>query len=524
MTLAKSATKIGKLSTIYFVGSLLPQVINIIVLPIYTDYLSKEQMGVFNLASRVGAPLGILIQLGALAGFKSWYFRTDEALRPQLVRTMQVGQIAINLAMVALLAVIGLVWVDAILPGLPLSWAALYAMWLMILGDCFGDATSRLASSAARLREHAITSLVLSLSRYGVQTVVGLGLVFWMANAGMGEWQGFGRVAAALVASLVISLFAFRLNWRYGGGRFDPAMFKQTLRTSIKFVPHQLSDTLLQTANAWMVNGLFSTATLGVYGVGVGFAALIQLPLLNFGDAAYPTLSKLMREGGPDSKRQQARIYTLSLLMLVVAILVQQLFATVAIRVLTNPAYHEAAQVVPILIFAWLFQAFYAIVSQPVFYFGGGLWLSTATVSSIVVSVGVGIWTIPDYGMYGAAWSMAAGFAAKFVVAATASTYLYRLPWELTKISLGLACALLVAWVDWAYVDGWLDVVNAANQPGGFWQRVAWINLIAMVGAKLALLATIVPLWWTTGVLATKELVYGRDLVRGKLRAMRGSR
>jgi O-antigen/teichoic acid export membrane protein len=301
-------------------------------------------------------------------------------------------------------------------------------------------------------------------------------------------------------------------------------MFAQTLRTSIKFVPHQLSDTLLQTANAWMVNGLFSTATLGVYGVGVGFAALIQMPLTNFSDAAYPTLSKLMREGGEESKRQQARIYTLSLLMLVAAVLVQQLFSTVVIRVLTNPAYHEAAQVVPILIFAWLFQAFYAIVVQPVFYFGGGLWLSTATISSIVVSIGVGAWSIPEYGMYGAAWSMAAGFAAKFLVAATASTYLYRLPWELTKTALALACALVVAWIDWAFVDGWLDVVNAAAQSAGFWQRVEWGNLITMIGAKLALLATIVPLWWITGVVTTKELAYGRDLVRGKLRALRGGR
>jgi hypothetical protein len=192
--------------------------------------------------------------------------------------------------------------------------------------------------------------------------------------------------------------------------------------------------------------------------------------------------------------------------------------------VLTNPAYHEAAQVVPILIFAWLFQAFYAIVVQPVFYFGGGLWLSTATISSIIVSVGVGIVSIPEYGMYGAAWSMAAGFAAKFVVAATASTYLYRLPWELAKISLALACALLVAWIDWAYVDGWRDVVNVANQSAGFWQRVEWLNLIVMVGVKLALLSAIVPLWWITGVVTTKELAYGRDLVRGKLRALRGAR
>ncbi len=519
MTLAKTATKIGKLSTIYLIGSFAPQFINMIVLPIYTDYLSKEQMGIFNLALRIGTPLGVLIQLGALAGLKSWYFRTDEQRRPQLIRSMQLGQFAVNAAVVLILALVGLAFVDTILPDLPLSWAALYALWLLILADAFGDACARLASMVARLREHATTSIAIGLSRYAVQTVVGLTIVFWLAAEGKDEWQGVGRQVAATVAALAIAVVAARLAWKYGGGPFDASMVKQTLRTGINFVPHQISDGLMLTANAWMVNSLFSTAALGVYGVAIAFAQLIQMPLINFGDAAYPTLSRLMREGGHESRRQQTRIYTLTLLLVTVAILGQQLFATVAIRVLTNPSYHEAAAVVSVLIFAWVFQAFYMIVSQPVFYFGGGLWLSTATVTSIVVSVGVGAWAIPEYGMYGAAWSMAAGFIAKFLVAAAASNYLYPLPWEVSKIARALACAALVVWIDLAFVDGWLTVVKNIDRPGSFFERVEWVNLLVMVVAKLLLVASMAPLLWITRVVSAREFKIVADAARGKLRS-----
>lgn len=522
MSLAKSATKIGKLSTIYLVGSITPQVINMLVLPIYTDYLSKEQMGVVNLAARLSVPLAIVIQLGALAGFKSWFFRTDPPLRPQFVRTMQLSQLGINAAVVGILALTGLVASQWILPGLPYSATAVYVLWLLILADAFGDASTKLATMVMRLMEHAKQSVTLNFAWYILQTTVSLSVVFMLARRGLDEWQGFGRQASSTVAALITAVAAAAIVWRYGGGRYDPHMARQTLRTGVTFVPHQLSDGLMLTANAWMVNGLFSTAALGVYGIAISFAQIIQLAIFNFSDAAYPTLSNLMRQGGAESRRKQARIYTLTLLILIVVLLGQQLFATVGIRVLTNPAFHEAAAIVPILILAWTFQAFYMIVVQPVFFFGGGFWLSCATFASIVVSIGLGAWTIPEFGVYGAAWSVVAGFVSRFIVAFAASTYLYPLPWEITKLARALACAALIVWIDGTFVDGWLVVVKDLGRPGGFFERVEWINLVVMSSVKLLLLASMVPLLWGVGAVTSRELKMFADAVRGKLKATFG--
>lgn len=522
MSLAKTATKIGKLSTIYLVGSFLPQVVKILVLPVFTDYMSKEQMGIFNLAGRVGTPLSVLIQLGALAGLKSWFFRTDAASRPQLVRTMQIGQFGVNFTAMMILALIGLGCVEYILPGLPFTWTTLYILWLLILADALGDASTKLATLVMRLSEHATKSVTLSFVWYLLQTALGLAIVVVLARQDMREWQGFGRQAGATIGSLIWSVIAACIVWKYGAAKFDASMFKKTLRTGVTFVPHQLSDGLMLTANSWMVNGFFSTAALGVYGIAVSFAQLIQIPLLNFGDAAFPTLSRLMRENTPESRRQQARIYTLTLLLIIVAILAMQLLSTIAIRVLTNPAFHEAALVVPILIFAWLFQAFYQIASQPVFFFGGGLWLSLATGVSIIVSAAAGVFLIPEYGMYGAAWSMVAGFVAKLLVTIAATTYLHPLPWEIWKLTRALACAALVAWVDWRFLEGWLVVVKDIETPGSFFERVEWINLTVMVGVKLLLLTAIAPLLWIAGVVTGREFKLFADAVRSKLNAWLG--
>jgi O-antigen/teichoic acid export membrane protein len=522
MSLAKTATKIGKLSTIYLIGSFTPQVINMLVLPVYTDYLSKEQMGIFNLANRVGAPLSVLIQLGALVGYKSWYFRTEEQLRPQLVRTTQIGQFAVNAVVIAALSLVGFVCVESILPGLPLSWAALYALWLLILVDSLGDASTRLATMTTRLREHAKTSVAIGFSVYLLQLVFSLSTVLWLYSAGMDDWLGFGRKAAVAAAAICMAGLSARIVWKYGRGTFDREMARKVLRTGIQFVPHQLSDTLTLTANAWMLSTLYSTAALGVYGVAISFAVLIQMPLFNFGDAAYPTLSRLMGEASDESRRQQSRIYTLTLLIIILALLGQFLFTTVGVRVLTNPTYHEAAAVVPILVLAWMFQAFYLIVAQPVSYFGGGLWLSTATATSIAAGVGVGFWVIPERGMYGAAWSMVVAFAVKFAVATFASNHLYPLRWELSKLGRALACAVAIAWLDLTFVDGWLVVVRDLQRAGSFFERVEWLNLVVVVAVKLAMLAAMIPLWRIIGVVEGRELKMLADSVRNKWRSLSG--
>jgi hypothetical protein len=123
--------------------------------------------------------------------------------------------------------------------------------------------------------------------------------------------------------------------------------------------------------------------------------------------------------------------------------------------------------------------------------------------------------------MYGAAWSMVAGFVAKLIVAAAASTYLYPLPWEFSKIARTLACAAAVVWVDLALVDGWLTVVKDLQEPGRFFQRVEWINLAVVVSVKLLLVASMIPLLWLTRAVSTRELTLLVETVRGKIRSWR---
>jgi len=497
MSLAKHVTKIGKLTSIYLGGSVLSQAIALFLLPVFTHYLPTDQMGIVNLAGRVMAPLAILIQLGLLSSLKSHYFRTDKPLRASLVRTTILGQIGQGTLMCALLSVAGIWLAGVFLPNLPLPRELVYGLWLMIVWGCFFHAIGQYAIGVSQLEEHAFTAVFLSYLRLFLR--VGLG-VFVVAALG---WKGFGRYASIFLTAFLVAIVSLGVLRRYARGPFDPGLLKRTSRTGLTFIPSSLSGVLALTINAWLVNKMVSTASLGIYGIAIAFGQLIQMPLMTFGHAAYPTLAKLMSDGSPESRRQQSRLYTLLVAAIGALALGVVLFSPLAIRLLTSsahPEYRQAAPIVPILVLAWLFQGFYWISSNRVFFLGGGLWLATATGSSIVASIVFSLLLIPPFGVYGAAMAMVGCFLVRFVVVTIVGERLYRLPWQIVPIVLTVAGMGLMVGAD-----------LLLSPLMGLWAGLA---------LKCALLLATLPLIWATGVVSRKELAWAKDRVVGKLRSL----
>lgn len=498
MSLAHKATKIGKLGIIYIVGTIVPLLIGIVVLPILTRYLNPEQYGIVALARQMMSLLGILIQVGLLHSLTSHYFRTDEHKRPELVKTVIQGMTVQMLLLCVLLSIAGIWIAKTLLPNLPLSSTFVYLLWLMVVWQCFFNAIISAGMQVAQFNEKAVWSVGCNLFNYLLST--GFGLVFIVLFG----WRGFGRQGTVLMGTAIASVFAIWVLRKYTGGHFNFSVFKRVFKTGLAFVPHSCSGILAMSANVWLLNKLVSTKVLGIYGVAIFFGQLIQLPLGAFSKAAFPTQAKLMKEGTPEAKWQQTKLYTLLIMGISVLALGVSLFAPVAIKILAAPEYHEAMNVVPILVFAWMIHGFYWVASSPVFFFGGGLWLALATVSSITVSIILMFYLAPVYGMYGAAMSMVGCFLTRLIVIFFVSKRMYPLPWQYSVIfRIVLVLGLLVG------LDIWLSPK---------------IGFLFGIGAKTAIFLSMPVCLWLLRVIKTYEIVWARGIVMSKIKSFRNKR
>ncbi len=210
----------------------------------------------------------------------------------------------------------------------------------------------------------------------------------------------------------------------------------------------------------------------------------------------------MMREGTDEAKRQHVRLYLLIVAGTIFLGLGLSLFAPVVIRLLTAPGYHEAVYINAILIIAWMFEGFYRTVSQPVFFFGGGLYMTLASFSSFVVMVVLSKLLIPLYGAYGGAMAMVGCFMVKLTISAICSQKLYPLKWDLPPLIKLLLAAGVLGVVNFVFVDS-LSV---------------WISL----PIKTVLALAYIPLVIWSGVVSPAEARWGFNQAVAKVRSRFG--
>ena len=245
------------------------------------------------------------------------------------------------------------------------------------------------------------------------------------------------------------------------------------------------------TLNVWLLNKFMTSSAVGIYGIALLFPQLVNMPLASISSAMYPSLARLMADGSHEARRQHARLCTMMMMGMALLLLGVNVFGPPAIRLMTAPQYHGALVFVPILILTRLFMGFYVIALPPLFYKGGGVWLSAATVSSVAASVVLSFILIPRYGIHGAAWALVGFRAVHFIIIAVVSYRLYPVSYEGTKILRILAVGGLLV-----FADIWTAHV---------------MSFAMSLAIKFIILAAYIPLLWLTGAVRTGELLLAKN-------------
>ena len=504
MSLGKKAAKLGKLSSIYVASDVLMAGLKFALRGVFSYFLVPAQMGIVLLAGSIISPLSVIMEMGLFAALKSWYFRAEEDERPDVIRTVFIGQVIQSVLFVVVLAIAGLWIADWVLDisldegkEVALDSHTTYLLWLMILAAAAFRGWMLLGRSLTVLQERAFTTVGITFLNYMSDIILGVVVIVLLGGLGMGR-QLTVTIALALAGSWAIWIGLKASQ----GGRFVGSLFGKALRTGVGFIPHQLSGSLARPMVLLTLNKEGSTTAVGIFGIGIMFAELIEMPVTAVANATYPTLAGLMKDGSPDARRQHSRLYTLvvaGLCLMTVAICVG---APVVSRIFSSK-YHAASSVVAIVVCGWLFQGAYRLIAQPIFFFGGGYWLSFATLSSTGVAMVLAWLLVPTYSMYGAAWALFGCYLSRLLVAAVVSNHKYPLPWEFTRIARALICTAGLV-----MLDIWLTGVLPPS-------------LLILIPVKIAIVALMVAMIPVAGIISKGEFAYARDLIGEKWRRVK---
>ena len=501
MGVGRKALRIGKLGSVYTIGGILPQMLGILLVPVFTRLLDPSQMGVLTLGQKVMGTLAVIVQMGLWTGLKSHYFRTPEPDRPRLVRTVQLAVIFQSAVLCAILSLAGPWVAGVLLPNLPLSGDLLLVLWLLVVWGCFLQAMTRMGRGMLQLQERAFPSVGIGLLQFVVGTLCALAAVVALWRWGLGN-EGLGRFAGVWIGALAAGVAAFVVVWRVGRGRFDFSMYRRVLPTGLSFVPHALVSSLVLTANLWLLSTMLGpgkgSESVGIYIQAVRFPAMMEMPLFALGTAFFPTLSKLMADGSAEARREHSRLVTLIMAFILWIMLCISCFAPVAVKVLVAPQYHAALGVVPILVLAYLLRGLSIAPGQPLFFTGSGFLAALGSGANVLVSIVLCLVLIPRYEMYGAGWAMAGGFGAQLCVYCVVSHHKFPIPWQYSVLLRAVAGV-----VGLGLAEMWVS----AQLPLGW-----------AIGVKVLFVLAAIPVMVLAGVVSPRELTWAWGLVVAKFR------
>lgn len=433
--------RLARLSLAYGTADVLPRILDLGLLPLYTTYLTPADYGSLALLLLLSTFLKILFRLGLDSGF----LRIHYDLKDAESRARFAGTTALFSAGFATVG-FALFWVFSPFVSFALFESREFVLWVRLVAfDLLASSFAFVPLSLLRIEEKAGLFSTYSLVRHGVNVV--FKVIFVLMGFGV-----TGVLVSDAMASVVLSLGLVTELRPRATVAFDWPPLREALRFGLPKVPHGLLAQTLNLADRRILASFVPRSEVGIYAMGGNFASAMKFPLSAFEPAWQPfVFENARKEGGAV---EIGKVATRMAIVFTVTALVFALTLPDLLRlVIRRTEFHPAAAVVPTLVLATLFQGFFFLSSVGISIAKQARYYPIITAAATALNIGLDLWLIPAYGILAAAWATVAGYALMALMGAFFSRRLYPIPLEIPRIA-----ATLLAAVAWFFIGAALDV------------------------------------------------------------------
>jgi O-antigen/teichoic acid export membrane protein/glycosyltransferase involved in cell wall biosynthesis len=417
-------------SAIYGLGGLVSRILAVLLLPLYTSYLSTADYGKIETLVAASSVLVIVLRLGISSAFFRFYFdATDDEGRIRVVRT------SFWFTMVSATAglIVMLLLADQISHVLRLGSEAGLVRAAAV--GTWAQMNYEQLTSLFRAEERAVGFVTASLTNILITVGATVLLVVTFHEGPLGVLVGnfIGTLCVYLV------LVGYR---RYQLGLvFDRKLFRAMNRFGMPLVPAALALWAVNFIDRLLIALFKGQGEVGVYSVAVRVSSAIVFLMIAF-RTAWPAFAYSIQDD-----REARRTYSYVLTYVVLATcwtsLAFGLLSPWIVHVLArNPSFHRASSAVALLSFGGAAYTAYTVMA-----IGSGRarktqwnWLIAGIAA--VVNVVLNVILIPPYGMIGAAIATAAAYLALFLGMIIYSQEVYYVPYQWRRVLTAASAAV----------------------------------------------------------------------------------
>jgi O-antigen/teichoic acid export membrane protein len=414
--------RLGKHSAIYGLGGLVSRILAVLLLPLYTRYLSPSDYGKVETLIALSTVIGIVLRMGIHSAFFRFYFDSPD---PQARRVVLRTSFWFTMGMATLGLVVGLALAGAISSLLfgsaddsELVMAAFVGLWA---GMNYEQVTSLF-----RVEERSVAFVSASLTN--IFLTIGATLLLVVAL----DKGPIGVIVGNFTGTLLVYAVLLAYRREQLGLQFDRGLLRRMNHFGIPLVPTALFLWVTNFSDRLFLVKLADTEEVGLYSVGVRIASALVLLLTAF-RLAWPAFAYSIEDDG-EARRTYGYVLTYLVLLTTWVATALALLSPWIVEWIAAPAFESSSRVVGPLAFSTVAFAAYIVVAIGVGRAKRTQFNWVVTGAAAAVNIGLNLILIPPYGMMGAAIATIAAYATMFAGMAWWAQRIYPVPYQWRRV------------------------------------------------------------------------------------------
>ncbi|MFV2004927.1 MAG: lipopolysaccharide biosynthesis protein [Gammaproteobacteria bacterium] len=398
-----ASNKIVSHTSIYMYGTILRHSVSVIMLPIYTRYLTPEDYGIVELLSMLIDFATIIFGARvAEAVFRYYCTAKNEEDKKSVITSALFLGFLLNGVGSAVLAVASEPLAIAIFSDPSFKgYITLFAI------NMFLFPLSEIPLTYIRAEQKPWTFLFFSILKLALQLSLNLYFVVFLSL------HVEGVIYSAVISSGVMAVLLIGYTIPKVGITIRLSACKRLFSFSLPLKFASIGTFYLTFGDRYILNIFDDLSQVGIYSLGYKFGFIFTLLAWTPFEKMWDSEMYLIKEK-PDCKSIYQRTFLYISLFLIFLGLCISLYTKDLLKIMADPAFLDAYKIVPIIIVAYVFQAWTKFCSLGILLQNKTIQIAySEMIAALIVTVAY-FTLIPAFGIFGAAWATVIGFIARF--------------------------------------------------------------------------------------------------------------
>ena len=410
--------KLAKNSAWTLLGNIGSKALGFLLLPLYTRWLGTAGFGESDLITTYASFLLCFMTLCIIEAIFVYSKNTCDEKKKSVITSSAIFIVVFLTFWFVLWALLSIVF-----PIYNLENSFSNNLWLiygMVVSTAVQQFTQQILLSLEKIKVYSSIGIVL-----GILTILFSYLLIPIYGVR-------GYVTSIISANLITSFICFVISksYRYFSLRsWDKPILKSLLKYSIPLIPNSVMWWLVSTVNRPLMEHYLDYSSIGIYAVANRFPGVVVMIFTVFTVAWNISIfEEFNKEGFEQFYKKTFRMLFLAISIITGVVI---FFSKIIIGIIAAPEFHDAWMYMDILLIGAVFQCFssfmgssFAVVKKSKYFFYSSVW---GAVSAVVLNLIL----IPNFGIWGAALSVAFSFLIMML-----SRYIYS--YKYVKVSLML--------------------------------------------------------------------------------------